>query len=362
MPNGLGLGLDLNRRQQQRFTQAAARGTLNDFLADRPRLAARADALQGNQAARMQGYRDQNAQNTSAPGVYSKNAPNATSTPISQERFDASMEAMRARNAPNTAPAGQGGKTSGAGFHDVAAPPGGFQARPTAPVVVTGGPAAPSQQQQQIYNPDGTPAYVYRQGDPVPPPPGTNTAPAGQGGQKNQPAPAGPSYTDALAAQFGEGNPFGQRSWYGGNPLETARAEAEEAVGQQLALLRAQYGAGGLGNSSRLALAQGQAIGDFGRGLGDVLAQRGEAAFQGDAARGLQAILGAGNLQNANNAIALQANQQLAGLGTGLTGIGAQEQSLPNLEAIAALLGAFQTVTGGGNNNSRGASGFAFKR
>lgn len=258
----------------------------------------------------------------------------------------------------NTAPAGQGGKQN----DRVTPPPGGFQSRPTAPVQVTGAPAAPSQQQQQIYTPQGQPSHTFRQGD-TPRSTQPNTAPPG-GTPKGSEAAAAPppGYSDALKAQFGADNPFGQRSFYGGNPLETAMPVAREALGQELAQLRARYGASGLGNSSRLALAEGQALGDFGTQLGDTLAQRGEQAYQNDASRGLQAFLGATSAQQNANAQAMQANQQLGGLGTGLTGIGAQEQAIPNLEGIGALLGAFQSIMGSGNNNSRGASGFGFKR
>lgn len=179
----------------------------------------------------------------------------------------------------------------------------------------------------------------------------------GSTGPLGQPA----NYQGALNAQFGAGNPFGQRDWYGGNPLETAQAAAQRAFDENLANIRARFAGMGTPGSARQAIAEGTALGEFGTGLGDVLAQRGEGAYQNDATRGLQALLGAGNLQNVNNSLALQANQQLGGLGTGLTGLGASEQGIPNLGELLALLGAFQSIAGTGGSRSKGSSGFGFK-
>ncbi len=178
-------------------------------------------------------------------------------------------------------------------------------------------------------------------------------------GGANSPVP--PTYQDGLNAQFGQNNPFGQRQWYGDNPLETAQAVAQRNFDKNLADIRSRFAASGTGNSARQAIAEGTALGEFGTGLGDVLAQRGEGAFQNDATRGLQALMGAAGNQNQRDALALQLNQQLGGLGTGLTGVGAQEQGIPNLGEILGILTAFQSISGEGNNRSRGSSGFGFK-
>jgi len=152
------------------------------------------------------------------------------------------------------------------------------------------------------------------------------------------PAPAQPGYSDVLTGQFGQGNPFGMQSWYGGNPLQTAATMAQRKLDENLAQLRARYGAQGLGASSRLGLAEGQAIGDTMTGLGDVLAQRGQQAYASDASRGLEALMGAGSQDLQSRQLGLQANQQLMNAGTALTGIGQGEQSIPNLDSLLSYI------------------------
>jgi hypothetical protein len=61
-------------------------------------------------------------------------------------------------------------------------------------------------------------------------------------------------------------------------------------------------------------------LGEYGTGLADVMAQRGLGAYESDANR------------------ALQANQQLANMGTGLTGIGSTEQQPPLVSVLMNLL------------------------
>jgi len=185
----------------------------------------------------------------------------------------------------------------------------------------------------------------------VPPAGGNNGNGQVQGAPQTAPAtpPAAPdgtpTATDAasqfaqvLAQQFGQGNPFGMQSWYGGNPLQTAATMAQRKLDENLAQLRSRYGAQGLGASSRLGLAEGQAIGDTMTGLGDVLAQRGQQAYAQDASRGLEALMGAGQQDLASRQLGLQANQQLMNAGTALTGIGQGEQSIPNLDSLLSYI------------------------
>lgn len=200
-----------------------------------------------------------------------------------------------------------------------------------------------------VLMPGGNPALADANGQPT----GATLQPTG--------AAPPPTYQQGLDAQFGQNNPFGQRAWYGDNPLETAQAVAQREFDKNLANIRSRFAAAGTGNSARQAIAEGTALGEFGTGLGDVLAQRGEGAFQNDATRGLQALLGAAGNQNQRDALGLQLNQQLGQYGTGLTGVGAQEQGVPNLGEILGLLTAFQSISGQGNNRSRGSSGFGYK-
>lgn len=157
------------------------------------------------------------------------------------------------------------------------------------------------------------------------PPPAANA-----GMSTSAPPPAAPTGTNTTGGNKGTGGttppagqasgPFQMQSWYGGNPLVTAQNLANQNLQTQLGGIRAQFGGMGLGNSSRNALAQGTAAAQSATGLGDVLAQRGLGAYQSDADR------------------TIAANQQLANLGTGLTGIGSSEQSPPLASILMNLL------------------------
>jgi hypothetical protein len=146
------------------------------------------------------------------------------------------------------------------------------------------------------------------------------------------------------------------QSWYGGNPLETAQTMAQRAFTKNLGDIRQRFAGAGTTGSARQAIAEGTALGEFGAGLGDVLASRGQAARDSDAGRALNAMLGAGQQDLAGRQLALQANQQLGQYGTGVTGIGAQEQGIPNLGGILNLLGNFSATKGrgGGAQSSSG--------
>lgn len=166
------------------------------------------------------------------------------------------------------------------------------------------------------------------------PPPGTVV---------QQPTPAAPpSPKNSGAGNTGpaptSGGPFQMQEWYGGNPLETAQRMAQQYTQEQLAQTRARFGSMGLGNSSRSALAEGDVISRGGAMLADVLAGRGIGAYESDANR------------------ALAANNALAQLGTGLTGIGANEQNIPGLSAIMNLISMLsgQDIYGGSNQGGSG--------
>lgn len=242
-----------------------------------------------------------------------------------------------------------GNPASGAGGGKPQAPAGGAFNPANVTHTINGQRVALNPATGNVLMPGGSPALADATGQPT----GATLQPTG--------APPPPTYQQGLDAQFGQNNPFGQRDWYGDNPLETAQAVAQRAFDKNLANIRSRYAASGTGNSARQAIAEGTALGEFGTGLGDVLAQRGEGAYQNDATRGLQALLGAASNDNQRTQLALQQNQQLGGFGTGLTGVGAQEQGIPNLGEILGILTAFQSISGQGNNRSRGSSGFGYK-
>ncbi len=174
------------------------------------------------------------------------------------------------------------------------------------------------------------------------------------GGAPGAAAPVPMDFAGFMDTQYGAGNPFGMQDWYGGNPLETASAKANLELEKNLAGIRSRFGAMGMGNSSRAAIAEGTAAGESATGLGDVLAARGIGARADDAGRSLQAVLGAQDMN-------LRAQQQLMQAGAGLTGIGQEEQQIPNLGSILALLSALQTSQGTGGSRQKGAQGWAFK-
>lgn len=397
-PPGTGYGMNLTNMNRGAMEKAAQAGNLSAFMQNSPQMQAKMNRQLGQpgaQADRIRGLWEQNFQANPA----------------------AFAQALRDQQAGgNPAGGGGAGKPPQAGNTK---PPGITGGQPLTNIQ-TNGPAGPvtlTKQPKQVSGPAaGKPPPG---GNTTPPgqPPNPNAAPPGQAGDGkaalmkllNSPDPnmrqkgqamfaammgqagpqaqaqlkqalqqqggggqngagkppqggnAGPTYQDAMDAQFGADNPMGMRNWYGDNPLETAQAVAQRVLGQNLAGIRARYGAGGLGNSDRAALAEGDAMAQMATNLGDILAQRGEGAYQADAARGLQALLGAGNLQNANDALALQLNQQLGGFGTGLTGIGGQETQIPNLGPIIGFLASMASSFGQGNSRSRGNSGWAFK-
>jgi hypothetical protein len=231
--------------------------------------------------------------------------------------------------------------------------------------------------------------------------PANFTPPAGATGTQAPGAPPPPpTFTQALTQQFGQSNPFaGQAANVGniasnlaapgaqfapsslfGNPLETAQARAQNLLDQNLAGINA--GMASQGNSSRAALMRGAAIGEASTNLGDILAQRGlqqrqtdmdrllaasgqQGAFQQqDVGRQLQAMLGAGQLEQGQQGLNQQAQQLamqgLGGLGQqgiGLTGIGVQEQQIPGLSGALGLLGSFGNTESAGTSRNRTTSG-----
>jgi hypothetical protein len=168
------------------------------------------------------------------------------------------------------------------------------------------------------------------------PPPSTGNPPAGAGGGKAKPPP---TTSDILNKQYGsDASQKFQQNWYGDNPLSTAQAAATRATDQALAGVRNRYAQSGFGNSSREALSEGQAIGDVNTNLGAQLAQLGTQTRGSDMDRlaNMFAQSGAQDLQSKQ--LALTANQQLMNAGTGVTGIGTSEQSIPNADLITTIL------------------------
>jgi len=189
---------------------------------------------------------------------------------------------------------------------------------------------------------------------PTPPPADTGGAGGAGGGGGGGAAAAPTTFEDAFNAQYGQGamGQFGPPAWTGPNPIETARAAAQRGLQEDLAGVRGRYAGSGFGNSAREALAEGQATGDFATKFGDIAAQRGmEQQTTGlDRLANMFGTAGAQQLQGQQ--IGLEANQALANLGTGLTGIGAQEQGLPNQSDFITLL----TNMGITNTLSQGAT------
>jgi len=147
-------------------------------------------------------------------------------------------------------------------------------------------------------------------------------------------APAGPpQFGQVLNHQFGEGNPFAPQTWYGGNPLETARDMANREFDKKMAALSAQSAPGG-GQSSRAALASGTALGEYGTGLADVLATRGQEARNADVNRVGNLMLGAGQQDLTAQGLGLENVKTLGDLGKLVTAIGGSEQAIPDLNAL----------------------------
>src|SRR5262245_5559779 len=189
---------------------------------------------------------------------------------------------------------------------------------------------------------------------PTPPPPGSPPAGAGanKGGAQPPPgtnanAPAAPAATpaapptveDIMNKQYGANaaQTF-QQDWYGDNPLTTAMGAANRVLGENLANVRARYAGSGFGNSAREALAEGQAVGDVATNLGANLAQLGTQVRGSDLDRMAQMFATAGQQDIQQKQIGAELNQQLANLGTGLTGVGASEQEIPGSDLLTTLL------------------------
>jgi len=121
---------------------------------------------------------------------------------------------------------------------------------------------------------------------------------------------------------------------------------ADRQVAEQLAGVRARYAGSGFGNSAREALSEGQAVADVGTKLGDVLAERGIGARAQDLSTALQAFLGAGQQNLLAQQNQLQATNQLGNLGNVIGQIGAMEQSIPNANLLATILGLYTRGSG----------------
>lgn len=185
------------------------------------------------------------------------------------------------------------------------------------------------------------------------------------GGQTAAPAPAPTpaappaaptppaTWQGALDTTFGQGQPFGLQSWYGGNPITTAQQAATQNLGTNLADIRNRYAGMGTANSAQEALAEGTAAAQMNTQLGANLAQQGIGARAGDLSTALQAILGAGQQQLQGQQNQIQAQQGLGQLGQILTQLGATEQGIPNAQLIATILGLYtqQGGTGGTQTN-----------
>jgi hypothetical protein len=144
---------------------------------------------------------------------------------------------------------------------------------------------------------------------------------------------------DILNTQYGSNaaDTF-QQNWYGDNPLTTASNAANRLLSGNLADVRARYAGSGFGNSSREALAEGQAVGDVSTNLGANLAQLGTQVRGDDLNRLATMFATAGQQDIQQKQIGADLNQQLANLGTGITGIGASEQQIPNADLLTTIL------------------------
>src|SRR5262245_33607715 len=191
-------------------------------------------------------------------------------------------------------------------------------------------------------------------GQPKPPPAPGNPPPTagGDGGGGAAPPAAAPTFQEGLESVAGANNPFGLQSWYGDNPLETAKAASEQELGKSLADVRARYAGSGFGNSAREALAEGTAVAQNKVQLGDALARLGTQVKSDDLTRLANIVMTGRQQALSNKQLGLEANQQLANLGTGLLGLEEQEQEIPNLGNIVALLTNFGNVSGLGRGRA----------
>lgn len=182
-----------------------------------------------------------------------------------------------------------------------------------------------------------------------------STLPAAFGG-----APAasrGPGSTQGiLDAQFGTGGMFDPTASNFGQVEQYARDSAQRMLDSNLAALDARYGASGFGNSSRSALARGEAIGNTSTNLGSALAQLREGSRQSDLSRAMQGILGAGQIdlsrQQFQQGLPFQGLDALAKLGTGLLATGQSEQVPAFLAALMPFLTGFGSSSTFGSGRS----------
>lgn len=184
---------------------------------------------------------------------------------------------------------------------------------------------------------------------------------AAPGATTPPPPPATPpppqSTTDLLDSMFGAGASKIFGPYFGDkNPLETAKALSQQQMGDALGGIRTQMAGAGLGNSSRNALMQGDAAARFNTQLADVLGQRG----QDQARLALEALIGGGNQNLQGQQLDLTRLGMLNNVGTATTGIGASEQSMPNIQAAIEFLSQFgrATTTQKGKQTSHTGSGF----
>jgi len=159
--------------------------------------------------------------------------------------------------------------------------------------------------------------------------------------------PGAPATSQLLGSQFGN-SPLWNPSAITFDPIQTAQTRAQNLLDQNLAQMRAGFGASGLGNSSRSALAQGAAVGQAGAELGDILAGRGLQQRASDQQAFINALLGAGQQNLAERQQGLQGLEFLAGLGRDIGNVGQAEQRLPGLEGIMAFLGLNQLAGSSG--------------
>jgi hypothetical protein len=124
-----------------------------------------------------------------------------------------------------------------------------------------------------------------------------------------------------------------------GNPLETAQVQAQRLLGQNLAETQAGFSGRGMGNSSRAALARGEAVGRASAELGDTLARLGLQNRQAEQGQLGQLLLGAGQQGLEAQQLALNANAQLGNQGGTLMNVGQQEMTPQGIEAILQFLG-----------------------
>jgi hypothetical protein len=160
--------------------------------------------------------------------------------------------------------------------------------------------------------------------------------------------PAAPTFQGSLDSQFGTGNPYGMQTWYGDNPLETAKAAVNQNLGVNLADVRNRFAGMGTANSAQEALAEGTATAQANTQLGQYLSQLGQTSRAQDAATALNAQLGAGTQQLQGQQNQINATNNMGQLGTLLSQIGSLEQGVPNANLIAQILGIYTQQQGTG--------------